>query len=193
MENDFLSSVKQAVKYWWVSPIIGIIAIILGVWCLTNPGATLEVLGTLFIAAFLISGLFEIIFAISNKDNLKGWGWTLASGIIDILFGLLLLAIPLGTIAVLLFFVGFWIMFQSIWGIGSAIDLQRSGIKGWGWILALGILGLILSFILIVNPVFAAEFIIYLFAITLLFYGIMRIYYGIRLRSIHKDIEKKEK
>lgn len=193
MGNDFLSSVKQAVKYWWVSPIIGIIAIILGVWCLANPGATLEVLGALFIAAFLVSGLFEIVFAISNRNNINGWGWTLASGIIDILFGFLLLAIPLGTIAVLLFFVGFWIMFQSIWGIGSAIELQRSGIKGWGWILALGILGLILSFILIVNPVFAAGFIIYLFAITLLFYGIMRIYYGLRLRSIHKDIENLEK
>jgi len=192
MRNDLFFSVKQAVKYWWVSPIIGIIAIILGMWCIANPGATLAVLGALFIAGFLISGIFEIIFAFSNKDTLKGWGWTLASGIIDVLFGFILLAIPVGTIAVLLFFVGFWVMFQSIWGIGSSIELQRNGIRGWGWILALGILGLILSFILIVNPVFAAEFIIYLLAVTLLFYGIMRIYYGFRLKSLHKELDEHE-
>ena len=196
MKNDFFFSVKQAVKYWWVSPIIGIIAIILGFWCIANPGETLAVLGALFIAGFLASGIFEIIFAISNKNTLKGWGWTLASGIIDILFGLILLAIPLSTIAALLFFVGFWIMFKSIWSISSSIELQRNGIKGWGWLLAYGILGLILSFVLIVNPIFAATFIIYLLAFALLSYGIMRIYLGFRLRSVHKvfdDLDNLEK
>lgn len=193
MKNDFFFSVKQAVKYWWVSPIVGIIAIILGFWCIANPGETLAVLGILFIAGFLASGIFEIIFAILNRSTLKGWGWTLASGIIDILFAFLLLAIPLSTIAVLLFLVGFWIMFQSIWSISSSIELQRNGIKGWGWLLAFGILGLILSFILIVNPIFAAGFIIYLLALSLLCYGILRIYMGFKLRNIHKDIEEFEK
>lgn len=194
MKNYILSSVKKAVKYWWISVLVGAIAVILGVWSLANPGTTLGVLAALFVAGFLVSGLFSIIFAVSNKDILNGWGWTLASGIVDILFGMILLAAPIETIAVLLFFVGFWVMFQSIWGIGASIELQRSGVKGWGWTLALGILGLILAFILITNPIFAAGFIIYLFAFSLLCYGFMRIFYGIRLKSIHnelKDVEEK--
>lgn len=119
-----------------------------------KPGTTLALLGAFFIAGFLVSGIFEIIFALANKNTLKGWGgWTLASGIIDILFALLLLAMPISTIAVLLFMVGFWVMFQSIWAIGGgAIELQRNSVKGWGgWILTFGILGVILSFILIAN------------------------------------------
>ncbi|WP_108821309.1 HdeD family acid-resistance protein [Dysgonomonas sp. Marseille-P4361] len=193
MKNYFLSSVKKAVKYWWISPIIGVIAIILGVLCLANPLTTLSMLAALFVAGFLISGLFEGVFAISNREVLNGWGWTLASGIISILFGLILLGMPIETITVLLFFVGFWAMFQSIWAIGSAIELQRSGIKGWGWVLAFGILGLIFSFILITNPLFAAGFIIYLFAFILLTYGFVRIFYGFRLRSIHKELEDADK
>lgn len=193
MKNYFLSSVKKAVKYWWISPIIGVIAIILGVLCLANPLTTLSMLAALFVAGFLISGLFEVVFAISNREVLNGWGWTLASGIISILFGLILLAMPIETMTVLLFFVGFWAMFQSIWAIGSAIELQRSGIKGWGWVLAFGILGLIFSFILITNPLFAAGFIIYLFAFILLTYGFVRIFYGFRLRSIHKELEDMDK
>lgn len=193
MKNYFLSSVKKAVKYWWISPIIGVIAIILGVLCLANPLTTLSMLAALFVAGFLISGLFEVVFAISNREVLNGWGWTLASGIISILFGLILLAMPIETITVLLFFVGFWAMFQSIWAIGSAIELQRSSIKGWGWVLAFGILGLIFSFILITNPLFAAGFIIYLFAFILLTYGFVRIFYGFRLRSIHKELEDADK
>lgn len=193
MKNYFLSSVKKAVKYWWISPIIGVIAIILGVLCLANPLTTLSMLAAIFVAGFLISGLFEVVFAISNREVLNGWGWTLASGIISILFGLILLAMPIETMTVLLFFVGFWAMFQSIWAIGSAIELQRSGIKGWGWVLAFGILGLIFSFILITNPLFAAGFIIYLFAFILLTYGFVRIFYGFRIRTIHKELEKMDK
>lgn len=193
MKNYFLSSVKKTVKYWWISPIIGIIAIILGVLCLANPLTTLSMLAILFVAGFLASGIIEIIFAISNREVINGWGWTLASGIISVLFGLILLTMPIETITVLLFFVGFWAMFQSIWAIGSSIELQKSGVKGWGWILAFGIIGLIFSFILITNPLFAAGFIIYLFAFILLTYGFVRIFYGFKLRSIHKELEKAEK
>lgn len=196
MKNDLFFSVKQAVKYWWVSPLVGIIAIFLGLWCIANPGETLAVLGMLFIASFFISGIFEIFFAFLNRNTLKGWGWTLASGLINIVFGLILLSISIGTIAVLLFLVGFWVMFQSIWSISSSIELRRNGVKGWGWLLTFGILGLILSFILIVNPVFAATFIIYILAFTLLSYGIMRIYLGFKLRSVHKvfdDLDNLEK
>ena len=189
MKSNLFYSVKQAIKYWWIFPIIGLISILLSIWCIANPGETLILLSAFFIAGFIVSGLFEIVFALSNKNTINGWGWTLASGIIDILFGLLLWAIPLGTIAVLLFLVGFWVMFQSIWSIGTAIELQRGGIRGWGWTLTFGILGLILAFILIVNPVFAAQFIVYLLALSLLFYGIMRIYLGFRLRNLHKELE----
>jgi uncharacterized membrane protein HdeD (DUF308 family) len=192
MKNNLFYSVKKAVKYWWISPIIGLISIFLGFWCIINPLSTLTIIGALFIASFIVTGIFEIIFAISNRNTLTGWAWTLVSGIIDLIFGFLLLAIPIGTITALLFFVGFWVMFQSIWLIGSAIELQRSGIKGWGWTLASGILGLILAFILIANPVFAAGFIIYLFALSLFMYGATRIYHGFKLRSLHKEIENIE-
>ncbi|MBK5721557.1 DUF308 domain-containing protein [Dysgonomonas sp. Marseille-P4677] len=193
MKNELFQTAKQAVKYWWTSLLIGILSIILAIWCLATPTTTLAVLGALFIAGFFIAGIFEIIFAISNRERLNGWGWTLASGIIDILFALLLIATPLGTIATLIFFVGFWALFQSIWVIGSSIELQRNGIGGWGWVLAFGILGLIFSFILITNPVFAAGFIIYMLAFTLLFYGISRIYYGFKLKSVGKKIDEIEK
>ncbi|MDR1092369.1 MAG: DUF308 domain-containing protein [Prevotella sp.] len=189
MKNDLFYSVKKAVKYWWISPIIGLITIILGFWCIADPLLTLVVIGSLFIAGFLISGVFEIIFAISNRNTLKGWGWTFTSGIIDIAFGLLLLAIPIGTIAILLFLTGFWVMFRSIWLIGSSIELQRNNVKGWGWTLASGILGTILAFILIANPAFATGFIVYLLAFSLFMYGIIRIYHGFKLKNLHKEKE----
>jgi len=190
MKNDLLNSVKETVKYWWISLLIGLLAIGLGIWCFAAPGTTLTLLSALFIAGFLISGIFEIIFAVTNKNSLNGWGWTLASGIISTVFALMLLLLPIESILVLIYFVGFWIMFQSFWGIGVSIDLQREGVKGWGWLLALAILGVILSILLITNPLFASGFIVSIFAIALIAYGILRISYAFRLRSIYKDLDK---
>lgn len=192
MKNDLLNSFQKAIRYWWISMIVGIIAAILGVWCLFQPMITLVTLSVLFVVGFIIGGVFEIVFAIANKEGMRGWGWTLASGIISVLFGLLLLSKPITTLAAMLFFVGFWLMFQSLWSIGTSVDLQMMKIKGWGWLLTFGVLGLILSFFLILNPTFAAGFIVYLMSLTLFCYGLLRVFFGVKLRSLNKRIKELE-
>lgn len=194
MKNDLFYSAKKAVKFWWVSILIGLLAVALGIWFVFTPLTTLVALAIVFAAAFLVSGIFEIIFAISNKNVLKGWGWTLASGIIDLMFGLILIAMPIDVLTLLLaYFVGFWVMFQSIWAIGTSAELQRNGVKGWGWLMALAILGVIMSFIFIMSPVFATGFIIALVSISFISYGCFRIYLGCKLKSLHNEMEKYEK
>lgn len=188
MNGDLLNSARQAVRHWWVSLLVGILAIGLGIWCISAPWATIIALSYVFAITFLISGLSEIIFAVSNKDSISGWGWTLASGIIDILFGIIILTLPPAMLTLILaYFVGFWIMFRSIWGIGSAADLQRLNVKGWGWLMALAIIGVIISFIFILSPVFTAGFVVALVSISFVAYGIFRIYLGFKLRSFGKE------
>ncbi|WP_029906556.1 HdeD family acid-resistance protein [Prevotella sp. 10(H)] len=194
MKNDLFYSAKQAVKYWWVSILIGLLAVGLGIWCLITPLSTLVALTMVFAVAFFVSGIFEIAFAISNKKVLKAWGWTLASGIIDLVFGIILIAMPVEVIAlVLVYFVGFWVMFQSIWAIGTSAELQRNGVKGWGWLMALAILGVIMSFVFILSPAFTTGFIIALISISFIAYGIFRIYLGVKLKSLHNDMDEIEK
>lgn len=193
MRNDLFYSVKQAVKYWWVSLLIGLLAIMLGIWCLTSPWTTITALSIVFSVTFFVSGVFRIIFAVSNRNTLKSWGWTLVSGIIDLLFGIILISMSPAIIAIVLsYFVGFWVMFQSIWGIGGAVELRRNGAKGWGWLLILAVLGVILSFIFIMSPVLTSGFIVALISISFISYGFFRIYLGMRLKSLHKEMEKIE-
>lgn len=194
MKNDLFYSAKQAVKFWWVSILVGILAVALGIWSLITPLTTLVALTLVFAITFFVSGIFEIAFSLSNKKVLKGWGWTLISGIIDLIFGLILVAMPVEVIAlVLTYFVGFWVMFQSIWAIGSAAELQRNGVKGWGWLMALAVLGVIMSFIFIMSPAFTTGFIIALVSISFISYGFFRVYLGFKLRSLHKEMDEIEK
>lgn len=193
MKNRLLNSVKKSTKYWWLSLCIGIMSIILGILFIAAAGPALLTIAILFVIGFIVSGLFEITFAIANRNTLDGWGWSLASGIIDLIIGILLaIATPTLTIAVMIFFVGFYIMFRSIWGIGAAVEMKRAGFKDWGWLLALAILGIIFSFLVIIDPIIGGGFIVAFAAISFVIYGIYRIYYGIRLKSIRDDIDKIE-
>lgn len=189
MKNDLLDTARAAVKNWWMSLIIGILSIVLGILFIAKPIDGFITLAIVFVVSFFVAGLFEIIFAISNRQVLNGWGWTLVSGIIDILLGILLIQIPESTPYIMVYFVGFWIMFQSIWGIGMSCDLQRVGVSGWRWLLALAILGLLFSFIFIASPIYyTSGFILALAAVAFIMYGIFRIYLSIKLKSFKNKV-----
>lgn len=190
MKETLSQTVKQTVKYWWVSLLVGILSIALGIFAMVVPAATLITLSIVFGWVILFSGIMLLIFAISNRKEITGWGWYLASAIIDIIIGIFLVASPAASMLFLLMFVGFAIMFQSIWGIGASLELQTLGSKQWGWLLFLGILGLILSFFLILNPSFSGSFVIVMFSLALLVYGIFRICYAFDLKKFGKDFKK---
>lgn len=185
---QMIDSMKKAVKYWWVSLLVGILAIIMGMWCFTSPGASLIGMTYVFIVGFLLGGILDICFAVSNRNQLYGWGWSLAGGILEVLLGIMLLALPTPIITgVLIYAVGFWILFRSIWGIGESCQLQIMGVKGWGWLLALSIICVILSFLYLLSPGFGKGlFVVALVGSSIIVYGIFRIVMAFELRRIGK-------
>lgn len=186
---------KKAVKNWWISLLVGVLAIILGIWCFTSPGSSLLGMTYVFMVAFILGGILDIVFAISNRSSIYGWGWTLAGGILELLLGVILLVMPTPTVTgILMYVVGFWILFRSIWGIGESCQLQLLGIKGWGWALALSILCMVLAFMYLLSPAWSkGTFIVVFVGISMLLYGIFRIIMGFKLRSIGKEIKKLKK
>lgn len=187
--EEIFKKIKRRVKYWWISLLVGILAFILAAWALVTPVETLTAMIYVFIAMFFISGISDIGFAVSNRDVMRGWGWSLVNGMLEVILGIILLIIPSTLLTtILLYLVGFWVLFRSVWSVGEAIELQIMGIHGWGWFLALGILGIIASIVFIISPVFAGIFVVALISMALLFYGIFRIYLAFGLRRINKFI-----
>lgn len=188
MKNNIMNYVKQESKYWWTSLFIGIFAIVLGVCSICTPERTLATLTYLFVIVFFISGIIDVIFSLSNRKSYFGWGWVLAGGIIDILFAFVLLTLPQPILTVLLvYFVGFWILFRSIWTIGIAAELNN--FINATWLLILGIISMIFSIFYIISPIFGGIVIVILVSIAFILYGIFRIYYSFQIRKINKEIK----
>lgn len=185
--SDLVEQMRGAVRHWWTSLVIGLLAVILGVWCFITPMSTLGALTMLFIVAFFACGIFEVVFAVANR-HMHGWGWTLSGGIVDLLLGFMLAASPAPVAtAVLIYFVGFWIMLRSLWAIGGASELGSLGVRGWGWLLAMAIIGFIFSVVFIFSsPIFGGAFVVAFFSTAMIIYGVFRIWLGFKLRALKR-------
>ncbi len=100
----------------WVWTIVqGVVSVLAGVIALIWPGVT--ALALLFVVAFwaIVLGIGEIggAFA-SRRSGSSAWGWTLAAGILNVVFGVLLLIWPASGILTLVWLVGIFALVGGV-------------------------------------------------------------------------------
>lgn len=190
MELSLIKSLKKTIKHWYIPLLVGIFFIIVSVVSFAWPESSLLALSLLFALSFLFGGLSEIVFSLANREQLDNWGWSLAFGIVTLIVGILLLLNPALSITTLAFYIGFVVLFRSISTIGFAMDIKKYGSKNWGALLVLGIIGTIVAFILIWNPIFAGLSVVILIALSFLFAGLFNIFLSLQLRKLHKSSKK---
>ena len=186
MKNQVLTSARKSIKYWYIPLIIGLIFLATGIYTFMVPLESYLTLTLLFGISFLVSGIMEVSFSIANRKYIENWGWSLVSGILSLAIGILLMFRPDLSILTLPFYVGFWVFFRSLMAIGTSIDLKRFGILDWGNLMLIGVFGLIFSFFLIWNPLFAGITIVVWTALALISIGIFGIYFAFKLRKLKK-------
>ena len=192
MVHGIIKKVKNSVKHWYIPLLVGLLFIGLGIWTVFRPAETYLGLAILFTIAFIVGGLLEIIFAISNREELDHWGWELVNGIFIFIIGIIMAIRPEMTLVTLPFYVGFVIMFRSMMAISTSIELKKYGVLDWGNLLVMGILGLIFSFILLWNPLLAGFTIVFWTGLALITIGGYGIYFAVKLKKL-KNLGKEIK
>lgn len=170
--------------------IIGVLFILFGIYIFTKPLETYITLSVFFSVSFIVSGIFDIYFSIQNKDVLNGWGWYFVSGLLTLIMGIYLISNPVISLAVLPFYVGFTMLFRSFQLLGHSFDLRNLKILNWGNLAIVSVLGILLSFILIFNPMFSGFSIVVVTALTFIFVGISSVFLSFNLKKI-KDLPEK--
>ncbi len=182
MSNQYPAS---SYKYWYLPIISGILFAIFGFYILSTPLTAYIQLSIFFAAIFFVSGIFEIFNAFSNQNH-SNWGWALVSGIIDVLFGGLLLSSPALSASVLPIYIGMIVLFRSITAIGHSTSLKQVGVSNWQLPLIFGILGVIFAFLMIINPIFGGMTIVFYTGISIIMFGFLQVTLGISLKKLKK-------
>ncbi len=178
--------INKPIKYWYLPMILGLLFLGLGIGVFLTPLASYIVLAMLFALFFLLTGLIDMAYAFTNKDIIDRWGWSLFGGVVDFFIGVLLIAKPDISMVALPLFVGFGILFRSIIAIGWSFEMRRLDGFNWGSLLAIGILGSILAFIMLWNPLFGGLTIVFYTGFAFAVIGIFHIYLSLQLKKINK-------
>jgi len=115
---------KDRFDYRWLNLLAGIILIVIGMWASTRPMEAYTILCFYFAAAILISGFFELMYAMIARHSMLDWGWSLAIGLFDLVTGAYLLAYPELTMEIIPVILGLWILFRGIAAIGASLVLK---------------------------------------------------------------------
>lgn len=185
-----IKSFKNSVKHWYLPLILGILFIICGIWAFQSPLATFLALSILFSVSFIVSGIADIAFSTANTKTLNGWGWYLVGGLMSLLLGIYLVVYPGLSMSILPFVVGFTLLFRSFLLLGFSFELKELGVKNWGWITAMSVLGIIFCFLLLANPILTGMSIVVITALSFICIGIASIALSFKLKRIKKVFTK---
>ena len=151
--GTILSSIAEkagrSIKNWWLYLLSGILCVVAVVCVFWNPRSSFIAMSSLIGVVFLVSGVVDLIVAVSSRNYFMTRSYNVLGGILDILVGLLLCANPMFNALALPIIAGIWLMYHSFMIIGIAGDFKSLNVKGASWGIVAGILLLILSFFIV--------------------------------------------
>jgi uncharacterized membrane protein HdeD (DUF308 family) len=170
---------NQIAKNWYMLLIKGIILVILALFVLINPEGTLKTVALLMGIGFIISGIL-LFLKHSSKTGESSWNMIKAEGIADLVFGLLLIVVPMVIVSVIPFLIGLWAAYYSVLVITESFKSPADGPMR----LIAGIIILLLALVLVFKPHLMGLTIVIWAGILLLIYGGFNIYFSLRLNQL---------
>ncbi len=168
MKNLYASFKKSR----WFPLVVGIISILFGILCLTNPQAKMESIALYIGLAVLLYGLFAILLGVLNKEDKKVRLSNIVFGLVFVILAIIIFA-NLSLIGKYLpTLVGFIFILVAIADLIRSVTLLQNGLKTW-WMSALpAIVVLVLGFIYLLKPGYVGSTIGIFTGITLLINGV---------------------
>ncbi|HEY7301856.1 MAG TPA: HdeD family acid-resistance protein [Xanthobacteraceae bacterium] len=169
--------------HWKLFLVEGIVLVILGCLAVAVPPLASLAVEIVIGWIFLVSGLVGLFTTVVMR-SLPGFWWSLLSAVLAIAAGVVLLAWPLtGILSLTLVLIVFFII-EGIASIMYALE-HRSGLTGrWGWMLASGIVDLVLAAIILAGlPASAAWALGIIVGVNMLLGGVALIAMALHGRS----------
>ena len=189
MSQSDLGAVRRAFDkslhdHWVFYLVEGVVLLVLGATAIALPPLATLAVTILLGWLFLVSGVVGLVSTFWMRQA-PGFWWSLLSGVLAVVVGLLLLVRPLsGALSLTLVLVAFFVI-EGVASIMFALDHKRELSGRWGWMLASGIVDLILALMIFAGlPSTAAWAIGLLVGINMVFGGAALIAMALHARGV---------
>ena len=109
---------------WWLA-LVGVLGIAAGALTLMWPGITGLFLLFLIAGWAIVSGIFEIVGAIKLRKEIEGEWWLIATGLLSVLFGVLILMFPGAGALGIAFGIGWFAIVYGVLLVGFSWRLKQ--------------------------------------------------------------------
>jgi len=152
IENETVRSpLLSAIHRHWVLFLIeGIVLVVFGAIAIVLPGIAALAVTILLGWLFLFSGVLGLVTTIWMRQ-LPGFWWSLLSALLAIITGIALLAWPFGGVLSLTLVLAVFFVIEGAASIMYALDHRREFTGRWGWMLASGVIDLVLAMLILVG------------------------------------------
>lgn len=186
--ENLVAKAARAVKHWWLMLIAGILCIAAGICVFVFPVESYLTLSILFGIVMLLTGVGQLIIASTSGNYLMMKGYFIVGGILDLILGISLCVYPGVTLVVLPFMMGLWLMYHSFILISFGGDMDTFKVSGSASMIILGILILMLSIFVLLNPFSAGVVTVLVVAgVGLILLGVTFCILAAKLRDLKKD------
>lgn len=181
---------SSSVRYWWVFLLRGLLFLVVGFLTFRYPLESYLALSVIFGATMFVTGVIELVYALSSR-GIKGWGWRLFAGIVDLVLGIILILNIGISMAVLPFFVGFWFLFRGITLLSFSGVVKSAGTTPW--LIAGGILLILFAILILINPAFGAITIVTWTGVAFIAGGIFSIVLAFQLKGAQSNLSGRKR
>ena len=182
---------SRAVKHWWLLMVAGILCIIAGICVFVVPLESYVTLSVLFGILMLLTGAAQLVIASSSGNYLMMRGYFIVGGVLDVILGIFLCVYPGVSLVVLPVMMGLWLMYNSFVIISFGGDMDTFKLSGGGMVMILGILLLVLSIFVLLNPFSVGVTTVLIVAgVGLILFGLILFAISLKVKDIYKLVNR---
>ena len=187
--ENLTSKAARVIQHWWLMLIAGLLCIVMGILVFVFPMESYLTLSILFGVLMLLVGAAQLIIASTSGNYLAMRGYLIVGGVLDIILGIFLCVYVGASLIVLPVMMGLWLMYHSFMLIAFGGDLEVFDLNGSGLVIVGGVLLLLLSVLVLVNPLSAGVATVVIFAgIGLLLLGLLLVLISMKMKNVHLEI-----
>ena len=169
----------------------GILCIIAGICVFVFPLESYVTLSVLFGILMLLTGAAQLVIASSSGNYLMMRGYFIVGGVLDVILGIFLCVYPGVSLVVLPVMMGLWLMYNSFVIISFGGDMDTFKLSGGGMVMMLGILLLVLSIFVLLNPFSVGVTTVLIVAgVGLILFGLILFAISLKVRDIDKLVNR---
>jgi uncharacterized membrane protein HdeD (DUF308 family) len=181
--------IRSFINHWWYFLLRGIIALSFGFLLIAWPLKTLLFVVTALGLLLLVEGTISTFLSIFNHKKIEKWGLVMAQGVFELIFGMVLFVLPKMSFEIMVFVVSVWLLVTGITQIALAIRIRKEIVGEW-MMIGLGLINLIVSVCLLVNPKTTVLFFSVLIGGIYIIWGILLSAFAFELKGLKKDLSK---